>query len=35
MCEFYRDITEHTYTKIGEYFKTNDDYPELVKKYLM
>ncbi|MDD9339202.1 MAG: hypothetical protein PV362_05985 [Providencia heimbachae] len=31
-----RDIAEHMYAKIGEYLeKTDDDYPEPVKKYLM
>ncbi|GAB1437894.1 hypothetical protein MASR2M36_06350 [Providencia sp.] len=31
-----RDIAEHMYAKIGEYLeKTNDDYPEPVKKHLM
>ncbi|MDD9339617.1 MAG: hypothetical protein PV362_08175 [Providencia heimbachae] len=31
-----RDIAERMYAKIGEYLeKTDDDYPEPVKKYLM
>lgn len=31
-----RDIAEHMYAKIGEYLeKTDDDYPDPVKKYLM
>ncbi len=31
-----RDIAEYMYSKIGEYLeKTDDDYPEPVKKYLM
>ncbi|MGO2306113.1 MAG: hypothetical protein ACTH5W_15600 [Providencia sp.] len=31
-----RDIAEHMHAKIGEYLKkTNDDYPEPVKNYLM
>lgn len=35
ICQLDRDIAEYLYAKIGEYFKTDDDYPELVKKYLM
>lgn len=31
-----RNIAEHMYAKIGEYLeKTDNDYPEPVKKYLM